>query len=199
MLLPNLCSNGSSYASAVGECGSNNTIVKQKAVPAPTPLNSNPERKYNIVVYGVDECASRLTRASRQEADLESVVSLYSRIDSSITSQCIRDSFRPRPLLVKLIRVTDMNKILSKSRLIPKPYMFKPDMSPSQHQCEAILLKERWGLVQGGISRKNIRIREECIFVNNKLNGRVTNNEFQANPAWQADISVSRAPLASLF
>ena len=147
----------SSYASAVGECVSNNPMVNQKvnAVPAPPSSKSNPERKYNIVVYGVDEHASGLTRASRQGADLESVVSLFSRIDSSNTSQCIRDCFRlgkfshndrPRPLLVKLIRVSDVNKILSNSRLIPKPYMFKPDMSPSQRQCEAILLKKRCGV-----------------------------------------------------
>ena len=131
----------SSYASAVVECGRNNTMFKHRAVPAPPPSNS---KKYNV--YGVDECASCLTRASRQEADLESVVSLFSRIDSSITSQTY-PGLENFPIMSITSEVTDVHKILSKSRLIPKPYMFKPDMSPYQRQCEGTLgSTSRWDI-----------------------------------------------------
>ena len=195
-----------SYASAVGECGNTGTL--QTTVPTPPSYSvSSTDRKYNIVVYGVGECAPGMTRSARQEADLESVTSLFSKIDRSFTSQSVRDCFRlgkfakdgtrPRPLLVKLIRVSDVNKIFTNARLIPKPYFLKPDMSTSQRNCESILLKERWSLIQSGILRKNIRIREDALLVNNKVYGRVADEKFQVNSEWQSDTTpVSRAPAA---
>ena len=56
-------------------------------------------------------------------------------------------------------------------------------MSHSQRIRESILLKERWRLLQKGVARKSIRIREESLFVNNQLHGRVVNQKFETNPA----------------
>ena len=138
----------------------------------------------NVVLYGVEECGP--------EADLEVVATLLSSLDRSISAQSISDCFRlgkfsrgsrPRPILIKLIRISDVNKILSKARQIPKPFTLKPDMSHSQRIRESILLKERWRLLQKVVARKSIRIREESLFVNNQLHGRVVNRKFETNPA----------------
>ena len=96
--------------------------------------------------------------------------------------QSIRDGYRlgkfssgasrPRPIL---IRIADVSGILSKRRNLTQPYS---DMSPNQRLYESILLKERWNLIQSGVSRKYIRIRADCLYVRNKLHGRVCNSKF---------------------
>ena len=51
-------------------------------------------------------------------------------------------------------------------------------MSPDQRLNESILLKERWSLIQSGVSRSHIRIRGNSIYVLGKLHGRVLNHKF---------------------
>ena len=165
-------------------------VIKAGASPSmPQPIpKTNPDKKYNIVLYGVDECGPGMTKTSRQESDLTTVATVLSSVDSSIESWSIRDCFRlgkfskgarPRPLLVKFVRVSDVNKILSKVRLIPKPYVLKPDMSLAQRIRDSVILKERWKLIQSGIERKNIKIKNDCLYVNNQLHGRTVNQTFQ--------------------
>ena len=165
-------------------------VIKAGASPSmPQPIpKTNPDKKYNIVLYGVDECGPGMTKTSRQESDLTTVATVLSSVDSSIESWSIRDCFRlgkfskgarPRPLLVKFVRVSDVNKILSKARLIPKPYVLKPDMSLAQRIRDSVILKERWKLIQSGIERKNIKIKNDCLYVNNQLHGRTVNQTFQ--------------------
>ena len=154
----------------------------------PLHLKPSPDKKFNIVLYGVDECAPGMSRSARQESDLSTVAAVLSSLDSSISSQCIKDCLRlgkvssksrPRPILVKFIRICDINKTFSKVRHIPKPYILKPDMSRSQRVRESVLLKERWALIQNGISRKHIKIRDDCLLVNNHLHGRAVNQIFE--------------------
>ena len=86
---------------------------------------------------------------------------------------------RPRPILIKLIRISDVSKILSKKGLLSRPHSIKSDMSREQRLLESILMKVRWGLIQSGVARKSIKIRNTCLFVNNKLHGQVINSKFQ--------------------
>ena len=82
------------------------------------------DSKYNVVLYGVEECRRGLSRSARLESDLSSVVNVFSALDSSIQSHSVRDCFRlgkfspdatrPRPILVKFVRVADVSKIFSK-------------------------------------------------------------------------------------
>ena len=124
----------------------------------------------NVVLYGVDECPSGMSQQARFQSDLSSIVNTLSTHDSSIVPQSIRDCYRlgkfssgasrPRPIL---IRIADVSGILSKRRNLTQPYSIKPDMSPNQRLHESILLKERWNLIQSGVSRKYIRIRADCL------------------------------------
>ena len=93
-----------------------------------TVQHNNPDRKYNIVVYGIDECPKGLNKSDRFNYELTNVVSTMSKIDSSFNSQSIKDCFRlgkysaqqkqPRPILVKFIRITDVSSILSRCRSV---------------------------------------------------------------------------------
>ena len=51
-------------------------------------------------------------------------------------------------------------------------------MSKEQRKIESILLKERWNLIQSGISRTQIRIRDSNIYVSKKLHGKVVDSTF---------------------
>jgi len=52
-------------------------------------------------------------------------------------------------------------------------------MTREQRVCESVLLKERWQLIQSGVPRNSIKMKGSCLFVSNKLHGRVAGNAFQ--------------------
>ena len=141
----------------------------------------------------MNECAKGLSRQARYESDLNSVVSTLSSIDPSFQSQSIRDcsrlgkfspnASRPRPLLIKFVRVADVSNVLSKKRALLKPYSLKPDMSYEQRVIESNLLKERWRLIQSGANRSDIKIRGNDLYLCGKHHGRASMSEFK--PACQ--------------
>ena len=59
-----------------------------------TPPKKDPERKFNIVVYGINECSKGTPRHSRLQSDLSSVVSVLSKLDNNIQPQSIKDCYR---------------------------------------------------------------------------------------------------------
>ena len=136
----------------------------------------------------MEECRAGLSRAARLESDLSSVVNIFSGLDSSIQHQSIKDCYRlgkfsrgaarPRPILVKFVRVVDVAKIIFKKRSLSPPLSVKPDMSHAQRLQESLLLRERWQLIQSGVSRKSIRLRGDCLYVSHKLHGRVSESKF---------------------
>ena len=120
--------------------------------------------------------------------DLSSAVDIFSALDSSIQPQSIKDCFRlgkfsrdaprPRPILVKFVRITDVNRIFAKKNGLSSSFSVKPDMSRAQRLLESVLMQERWCLIQSGVSRKSIRLRGDSLYVNHKLHGRVSNSKF---------------------
>ena len=90
------------------------------------------------MLYGVDEYPSGTSRSARLAADLETVVSVFATIDSTFQAQALKDCFRlgkynpahdkPRPILVKFVRIADVSNILlSKKRNLHRPCFIKPD------------------------------------------------------------------------
>ena len=51
-------------------------------------------------------------------------------------------------------------------------------MSPQERATESTLLKERWSLIKGGLDRKQIKLSNNRIYVNNRLHGEVFNAVF---------------------
>lgn len=49
------------------------------------------ERKFNVVIYGIDECPSGTARISRLESDLNQVVSIITPLVPTLNEQSVRD------------------------------------------------------------------------------------------------------------
>ena len=151
-------------------------------------ISHNPESKYNLVLFGVEECRPGLPRSARFESDLTSVVRVFSALDSSIQSQSVRDCYRlgkfnrgasrPRPILVKFVRAADASKIFTRKKSLSSPFFVKPDLTPAERVLHSTLMQERWRLIQSGVSRKSIRIKGNALYVDNKLQGHVSNSKF---------------------
>ena len=130
--------------------------------------------KFTIVLYGVNECPPGSPQSTRLKSDTNSVVSVFSALDNNIQAHSIEECYRlgkfdpkrnnikPRPILVHFVRMADISSILAKKSL-KRPYSVKPIMSKEQQKIESILLKERWNLIQSGVSRTQIRIRDSNI------------------------------------
>ena len=154
-----------------------------------TPPKINPERKFNIVVYGINECSKGTPRHSRLQSDLSSAVSILSKLDNNIQPQSIKDCYRlgkflperesPRPILVKLIRISDVYSVLSKRSNLSRPLNIKPDLTKEERLCESSLMKERWRLIQSGVSRGDIKVRGPHLYVRGKVHGHYRNSVFQ--------------------
>ena len=144
------------------------------------------DRKYNLVIYGILECDKGTPRSRHLETDTINVFTVITNVDSSIHLQRVRDCFRlrkysdngrPRPILAKLNRTADVSSVLSKWGSLNKPIYIKPDLSLEDRCLEVILLKERWSLIQSGTNRRDIKIRNKCLFVMNKLHCQVKGSE----------------------
>ena len=135
------------------------------------------DRKFNLIIHGIPECpkdtANRIGLTCT--SDLHRGTSILSNVDDSVADDSISDCFRvgkysesacyPRPILVRMSRTRDVLSVLSKRGTVTKPYVIKPDMSAADRKAEALLLKERWRLIQSGYSRSDIRLRTiPCIF-----------------------------------
>ena len=144
------------------------------------------DRKYNIILYGLEESRGSF-KLERLEDDQNKAVSVLSGVDELINASCIKDIYRlgkfstksnkPRPLLVKFIRATEATRVLSKRRSSRGyPVIIKPDMSPHERKCESLLLHERWSLLQSGVPREHIKIRGSRLYVRKKLYGQVSSS-----------------------
>ena len=173
---------------------STNGMPTNKSLPKPVINASNRlnDKRFNLVVYGINESQKGTPRHKRLQSDLERVVSVMSGLVSSINSASIKDLHRlgkfntlltrPRPILVKFIRAADVMSVLSNRRLLTHPISIKPDLSQQERKRDSLLLKERWILIQSGCSRHDIKIRESRLYVKNKLYGCVNNSKFMVSP-----------------
>ena len=62
---------------------------------------------------------------------------------------------------------------------IPSSVLVISNMSPVRRNIESKLLRERYKLIQQGISCKNIKIHNSQLYVNNQLHGQVKGSVFQ--------------------
>ena len=154
-----------------------------------TDSKTHDDRKFNVVIYGINECDKGTNRSERLSHDLHNVTTIVCEGDNSVNPLSIRDLLRlgkyreqankPRPILVRLNRTVDVSILLSKAaKSLPKGIKIKPDMTREERHIESLLLKERWSLMQSGRDRRAIKIRSNKIFVNNRLHGQVVNSSY---------------------
>ena len=162
------------------------TLVAKKH---PTNLPDNPvDRKFNLVIYGIKENPKGTQRRARTKLDIEACVQVLKQADDDISVQSVRDCIRlgkfnpsgtrPRPLLVKLTRIFDVDTVLYNRSNISDGIMVKPDMNHDERLRESLLLKERWSLITSGIDKRHIKIRGTKLFVKDQLHGEITDSVF---------------------
>lgn len=170
------------------------SVVPQAQVkPQSPPYNSIPrkERKFNLVVFGVDECPKGTSRSKRLESDEQVITTHIKGSVPSFTSLSIRDCYRlgrysesssrPRPVLISLDRVSLVQQILSKRlSLSTNTIRIKPDLSPEERHIASIVLSERKSLIESGsvVDKTSIKIRGPRLFIGRRLHGEVINGTF---------------------
>ena len=158
------------------------------------------DRKFNLVIYGIDESPSGTNQSERVKHDVDSSVPILTKINGNINPTSIRDCFRLgkykqnqnllRPILVKLNRAMDVTNILSnRSSIDNNNITIKPDMNPQDQRKEALLLKERWSLIQSGVSRSDIKIKSSSLYVKGTKYGYILNSVFNLTPNFSSNLS----------
>ena len=145
-------------------------------------------RKFNVVLFGISECAHGTPRHERFNQDLSKIADVLTTIDSSFSSISVSDLRRlgqyspdassPRPLLVSFLRTSDVQYILGHSHEISSPYRVQPDRSHQERADRALLLHERFQLTSSGrVDRSSIKIKHLSMFVNDRLHCKVVDGQ----------------------
>ena len=130
---------------------------------------ANPERKFNIVIYGLKESPKGTPKYNRICNDVKSVSETINFLCPELTEQSVCDCVRlgkysierSRPVLVKLARSCDRHK-LSKFPNVS----IKPHMSVSERVTESTLLKERRVLINSRfVDKSTIKLRGNCLYI----------------------------------
>ena len=153
-----------------------------------TSPSSRGDRKFNVVVYGINECDKGTPRHERLNHDLHKVTTIVTEAKTNINPLSMRDLLRlgkyrdnskkPRPILVRFNRAVDSSLLLSKASALPKDIRVKPDMSKEERLVESLLLKVRRQQIDKGIERKHIKMHNNNIYIRNKLHGQVIDSVF---------------------
>ena len=135
-----------SYSSAVitGECG---VTLHRQPFPSMASSYESP-RMFNVVVFGIEECSQGAKRHERLASDISKIKSVLVDIDGSLKSCSIKDFYRlgrykadqvkPRPILVKFVRIEDVSKVLANRWVAKSPILVKPDMTKEERVRESI-------------------------------------------------------------
>lgn len=152
---------------------------------------SDPDRKFNIILFGVSESPQGTPRFRRSENDYREVYSVISKLENdsahkSLVRDCQRigkyNSSKHRPIRVTLGSTADVSHILSLRSSLSSPLAVKPDLSPSERRIERLLLSERWKLIQSGTDRRSIKLNNSCLYINGRLHGKVINDSYSLSP-----------------
>lgn len=116
--------------------------------------------------------------------DLENAIEALSGADDEIEPSDVKDLYRlgkydskserPRPLLIKFLRSSVVLNLLSSKNKLEAPIYIKPDLSPFERQKERLILKERRAQIDKGTERRNIKIRNDSLYIDNKLHCKVS-------------------------
>ena len=143
-----------------------------------------------LYIYGIAENPRETDKETRLKEDLNSLLTSFQEIDSSIESNAIKNFFRlgkfksdsncSRPLLVKFLRSTHTTNILQNKTKLKSEIYIKPDLSPEEKTREAVLLKVRHPLIQKEIGhRRQIKPRNYSIYIDNKPHCRVQGSQLE--------------------
>ena len=152
-------------------------------------------RNLNVIVFGILENCSDVSRSRKWLSDLQEVSDLFSKSPLSVPvssiSGCHRlgkflpTNNRPRPIMVQF-NSCSIVVIILKNRSSFTPFIVKLDLDPNERATEKILLHERWQLIKSGINKGNIKIGGNRLVVNGSICGIVKDSTFVPTSASQS-------------
>ena len=108
----------------------------------------------------LEESSQSTNKYLRTQNDLNNLLAAFTDLNTTVDSNAIKHLFRqgkyksdnskPRTLLVKFLRATDVTSILKSKTQVKSPVYVKPDLSPEEQTKKSLLLKERCLLIQKG-------------------------------------------------
>ena len=181
-------------------------FTSTKSCISPQPVLQS-DRKFNILVYGIDESPPITDRSSRLQNDIKNVLTVFNPIITTLEPNAIKDCFRlgkfnpnstrPRPLMVKFLRSIDVASILSNRKLLKASIFIKPDMSVEERKNEALLLKERRSLIEKGVARNRIKLHSSTLFVDNQPHCKIHNFQLQSCDSQTESNQTDSAPISN--
>ena len=161
----------SSYSGVVSKVPK---VTTTQDVPSPhLPPKPKPQvdHKFNLVIFGLDECPGSTPCRERIALDEEAVVHSLQQKIPSFTALSVRDCHRlgkyehsdhsrrrPRPILVTLNRASDVSLVLS-TRFPTGSIYVRPDLPPEVRHVQSIVREEHCSLIQQGLTdQSTIRI-----------------------------------------
>lgn len=145
----------------------------------------------NLIFKGIEECSKGTPWSDCRNHNMDEVVSVSSSIYTSIQRRSIRDlrrlgeydELRARPILVTFFSSRDVSNILDKRKCLSRPHSIEMQLTPKKYLQTKVLKEERWRLMQTGVDRKSIKIRNSSIFIEDQLHGNLDpNNVYQHLP-----------------
>lgn len=156
------------------------------------PNGTNPNRKFNIIIFGIKESPKGTPKLTRSDNDVEAVSDILSSMHQSITEYSVRDCYRlgrysedrRRPVLVTMTRSQDVALVLAnRKKLAQRPEIsVKPDLSREARQIQSILLKERRAKITSGTSPHSIKLRNDSLYIDGRKHGIVVDSTYQQCP-----------------
>ena len=142
-------------------------------------------RQCNVVVYGITESPPDTDRQTRLHHDIKNALTSFTPINDQLNPSVVKDCYRlgkfnasqsrPRPLMLKFLRNIDAAHILSNRKLLQPPVYVKPDLTLDERKAESLLLKERRALINKGITRNRIKLRNTQLLLDNQPHCTVQN------------------------
>ena len=108
----------------------------------------NPERKFNVVVYGIKEFPPNTCRYNRSQNDSKELSKALPDINFTSNKDFYRlgkfktDQKHARPILINFLRALDATSLLSSRSKFNPPVVIKPDMTAEERNTESLLLRE---------------------------------------------------------
>ena len=185
--LENICHPGQSQSSLSGRSSSKvsspgaGTVSKSAlSDSSKRPSEPLPNRKFNILLYGIKEFAMGTPRHVRFANDAKVVTSVLKTVLPSISELSVRDCYwlgkyssdRHRPILAVMSRSHDAFSILAQAKQLSNSeysnVSIKPDLPPEARKVQSVLLKQRRDLITSGVNQQSIKISKNSLFVNGK-------------------------------
>jgi len=156
-----------------------NNLIKEPPPPKvekPTSVQNTFNVKYQIRVSGINEAPASLKYIEKEEFEKGKICEILQHLNETNVSftDCFRvgklkaESTKPRTVIVTLSNIWDKRKILSKANLLSnykEKIFISPALTPSEINTEKLILKRRWELIQDGVERRDIKIKNLKLIV----------------------------------